>query len=325
MPALPKFQLLRPLKASDAVALRGQNPASRFLAGGTDLMPNMRRGLATPDVVIDLGNISELREMREADGTLRIGAGVTLATIANDPRVVARLPALAQAAVCVAGPTHRTMATLGGNLCLDTRCQYYNQSEPWREGIQYCMKLDGDICRVAKKSKRCWAAFSGDVAPALMVLGAQVDILGPTGLRRIPIQSLYRDDGMNWLTLTPDELVVAISVPFDDTLTSAYQKLRTRGSIDFAIAGVAVSLRRDRDAILDLRVACTGVSSAPFLIDGLQELSGKNLDEAARTTIAARIEDACRPMKTTLTDVLYRHDVIPVLTLRLLQGLWERV
>lgn len=325
MPTLPNFQLLRPLKASDAVALRGQNPASRFLAGGTDLLPNMRRGLATPDVLIDLGSVAELGEIGEADGALRIGAGVTLATIANDPRIAARLPALAQATECVAGPTHRTMATLGGNLCLDTRCQYYNQSQAWREGIQYCLKLDGDTCRVAKKSKRCWAAFSGEVAPALMVLGAEVEILGPAGLRRIPIQSLYRDDGMNWLNLAPDELLVAISVPFDDTRTSAYQKLRTRGSIDFALAGVAVSLRRDRDAILDLRVACTGVSSAPFLLDGLQELSGKNFDEAAWATVAARIEDACRPMKTTLTDVLYRHDVIPVLTLRLVRELWERV
>lgn len=325
MPTLPNFQLLRPLKAADAVALRSQNPASRFLAGGTDLMPNIRRGLATPNVVIDLGDIAELREIREQDGALRIGAGVTLATVASDPRIAARLPALAQAAFCVAGPTHRTMATLGGNLCLDTRCQYYNQSQAWREGIQYCMKLDGDTCRVAKKSKRCWAAFSGDVAPALMVLGAEVEILGPGGLRRIPIQSLYRDDGMNWLNLAPDELLAAISVPFDDTRTSAYQKLRTRGSIDFALAGVAVSLRRDRDAILDLRVACTGVSSAPFLIEGLQALSGKKFDDAAWATVAARIEDACRPMKTTLTDVLYRHDVIPVLTLRLVRELWERV
>jgi 4-hydroxybenzoyl-CoA reductase subunit beta len=325
MPTLPNFQLLRPLKASDAVALRGQYPASRFLAGGTDLLPNMRRGLATPDVVIDLGNVAELGEMGEEDGALRIGAGVTLATIATDPRVVARLPALAQAAACVAGPTHRDVATLGGNLCLDTRCQYYNQSEPWREGIQYCMKLAGDTCRVAKKSKRCWATFSGDVAPALMVLGAQVDILGTSGLRRIPIANLYRDDGMNWLTLAADELLVAVRVPLDGTRSSTYQKLRVRASMDFALAGVAVALRREGEAMLELRIAFTGVTSAPLLIDGLQDLIGKTLDETSMATIAARMEDACRPMKTALVDVLYRHDVIPVLTGRLLQQLWARV
>jgi 4-hydroxybenzoyl-CoA reductase subunit beta len=325
MPTLPNFQLRRPLKASDAVALRAQNPASRFLAGGTDLLPNIRRGLTTPDVVIDLGNVAELREMREVGSMLRIGAGVTLATIATDPQIAARLPALVQAAACVAGPTHRSMATLGGNLCLDTRCQYYNQSEPWREGIQYCMKLDGDTCRVAKKSKRCWAAFSGDVAPALMVLGAEVEILGPAGLRRIPIQSLYRDDGMNWLTLAPDELLVSVSVPLDDTRSSAYQKLRTRGSIDFPLAGVAVALRRHHEKVVDLRIACTGVTSAPLLIDGLEELAGKSIDAASMAAIAARIEDACRPMKTSVTDVLYRHDVIPVLAQRLLQQLWGGV
>jgi 4-hydroxybenzoyl-CoA reductase subunit beta len=325
MPTLPNFQLLRPLKSADAVALRGQNPASRFLAGGTDLLPNMRRGLAMPELVIDLGDVTELREMGEEDGALRIGSSVTLATIAADPRIAVRLPALAQAAACVAGPTHRSMATLGGNLCLDTRCQYYNQSEPWRAGIQYCMKLDGDTCRVAKKSKRCWASFCGDLAPALMVLGADVDILGPTGPRRIPVQNLYRDDGMNWLTLAADELLVAVRVPFDDTRSSAYQKLRVRGSIDFALAGVAVSLRRERDALVDLRIACTGVTSAPLLIDGLEELAGKPLDEAGIAIIASRIEDACRPMKTSVIDVLYRHDVIPVLAKRLLQELWARV
>ncbi len=324
MPTLPNFQLLRPLTSSDAVALGRQYPASCYLAGGTDLMPNMRRGLATPEVVIDLARVAELHELREDNGVLHIGAGVTLAALAADPRIAARLPALFQAAACVAGPTHRAMATIGGNLCLDTRCHYYNQSQFWREGIQFCMKLDGDTCRVAKKSKRCWAAFSGDVAPALMVLDAEVEILGANGLRRIAIEQLYRDDGMRWLTIAPDELLVSVRVPFDDTRASSYQKLRTRSSIDFAIAGVAVSLQRDGGAIVDLQVACTGVASAPFQIDGLQALAGQGFDAAAWATIAKRIEDTCRPMKTTLTDVLYRHDVIPVLTRRLLQGLWER-
>ena len=186
MNALPNFQYLRPATAADALRLRAANPASQYIAGGTDLLPNLRRGLASPAAVIDLGAIAELTEIAEQGNALRIGSGVSLARIAAHPAVTARLPALAQAAASVAGPTHRAAATLGGNLCLDTRCSYYNQSEAWRAGNNYCMKRDGDGCRVAKKSKRCYAAFSGDVAPALIALNTEVEILGADGSRRQP-------------------------------------------------------------------------------------------------------------------------------------------
>ena len=167
MSALPNFQLLRPTTAADAVALRAANAGSRYIAGGTDLLPNLRRGLVETSMVIDLGAIAELNRL-EFDGVaLHIGAGATLASIAGDATIRQRFAALAEAAEAVAGPTHRAAATLGGNLCLDTRCVYYNQSEFWRESNDYCMKLKGEGCRVAKKSKRCYAAFSGDVAPVL--------------------------------------------------------------------------------------------------------------------------------------------------------------
>jgi 4-hydroxybenzoyl-CoA reductase subunit beta len=194
---LPEFRLARPQDAATAVALRADNPGSRFLAGGTDLLPNIRRGLAAPAMLIDLRDVAELRAFAEHGNVMRIGAGVSLATIAGDARIRARLPALAQAAQAVAGPTHRYAATIGGNLCLDTRCQYYNQSESWREGIQYCMKIAGDVCRVAPKSSRCYAAFSGDVAPALLALDATVEVLSPRGVRRLPVAEFYRDDGMD--------------------------------------------------------------------------------------------------------------------------------
>ena len=325
MNALPNFQYLRPATAADALRLRAANPASQYIAGGTDLLPNLRRGLASPAAVIDLGAIAELTEIAEQGNALRIGSGVSLARIAAHPAVTARLPALAQAAASVAGPTHRAAATLGGNLCLDTRCSYYNQSEAWRAGNNYCMKRDGDGCRVAKKSKRCYAAFSGDVAPALIALNTEVEILGADGSRRQPLIELYRDDGMQWLTLAPGELVVAVTVPLDDAWRSAYEKVRVRGAIDFPLAGVAVALRREGGLLTGLRIALTGVSSQPLAIDGLNALLGKPLDAAALDAISEQADLANRSMKTTLVDVLYRRGVSLVLAKRLTQRLWDAV
>ena len=323
MAALSDFSLLRPTNAADAVRLRGEYPASRYLAGGTDLLPNMRRGLTTAEAIIDLGGIAELSELRVVDDALRVGAGVTLATLAADPVVQARLPALAQAAASVAGPTHRTAATLGGNLCLDTRCQYYNQSEPWRHAIQNCMKLAGDTCRVAPKSDRCWAAFSGDVAPALLVLNADVQILGAKGSRTLPISEFYRDDGMAWLALAADELLVSVRIPLTDGWVSAYEKLQVRGAIDFPLTGVAVALRRDNNLIGDLRIACTGVSSRPELIGGLADLAGKTLDDSALRILEREIKRGTQPMGTTLISLPYRRRVTPVLAKRLVRRLWD--
>jgi 4-hydroxybenzoyl-CoA reductase subunit beta len=317
--------MLRPATAADALRLRAANPASQYIAGGTDLLPNLRRGLASPAAVIDLGAIAELTEIAEQGNALRIGSGVSLARIAAHPAVTARLPALAQAAASVAGPTHRAAATLGGNLCLDTRCSYYNQSEAWRAGNNYCMKRDGDGCRVAKKSKRCYAAFSGDVAPALIALNTEVEILGADGSRRQPLIELYRDDGMQWLTLAPGELVVAVTVPLDDAWRSAYEKVRVRGAIDFPLAGVAVALRREGGLLTGLRIALTGVSSQPLAIDGLNALFGKPLDAAALDAISEQADLANRSMKTTLVDVLYRRGVSLVLAKRLTQRLWDAV
>ncbi|MBK9350924.1 MAG: 4-hydroxybenzoyl-CoA reductase subunit beta [Sulfuritalea sp.] len=325
MNALPNFQYLRPATAADALRLRAANPASQYIAGGTDLLPNLRRGLASPAAVIDLGAIAELTEIAEQGNALRIGSGVSLARIAAHPAVTARLPALAQAAASVAGPTHRAAASLGGNLCLDTRCSYYNQSEAWRAGNNYCMKRDGDGCRVAKKSKRCYAAFSGDVAPALIALNTEVEILGADGSRRQPLIELYRDDGMQWLTLAPGELVVAVTVPLDDAWRSAYEKVRVRGAIDFPLAGVAVALRREGGLLTGLRIALTGVSSQPLAIDGLNALFGKPLDAAALDAISEQADLANRSMKTTLVDVLYRRGVSLVLAKRLTQRLWDAV
>jgi 4-hydroxybenzoyl-CoA reductase subunit beta len=320
---MPDFQYLRPTTAADAVAMRAANASSRYIAGGTDLLPNIRRGLVETGVVIDLGGIAELTHIELDKDALRIGAGTTLAAIAGDAAIRARFTALAEAAEAVAGPTHRTAATLGGNLCLDTRCVYYNQSEFWRESNKYCMKLKGEGCRVAKKSKRCYAAFSGDIAPALIALAAEVEILGPKGSRRVASADFYRDDGMAWLTLAPDELLVGVHVPLHDGWTTSYEKIRVRGAIDFPLAGVAVALKRKGSSIDDLRIACTGVSSRPLAVEGLGDLAGKPLDAAALATITAQTEIAASAMRTTVVDMLYRRGVAPVLARRITERLWN--
>jgi 4-hydroxybenzoyl-CoA reductase subunit beta len=321
--SMPDFQYLRPTTAADAVAMRAANAASRYIAGGTDLLPNIRRGLVETGVVIDLGGIAELTHIELGKDGLRIGAGTTLAAIAGDAAIRARFTALAEAAEAVAGPTHRTAATLGGNLCLDTRCVYYNQSEFWRESNKYCMKLKGEGCRVAKKSKRCYAAFSGDVAPALIALAAEVEILGPKGSRRVASADFYRDDGMAWLTLAADELLVGVHIPLCDDWTTSYEKIRVRGAIDFPLAGVAVALKRKGSSIDDLRIACTGVSSRPLAVEGLGDLAGKPLDAAALATITAQTEIAASAMRTTVVDMLYRRGVAPVLARRITERLWN--
>ncbi|BAL22835.1 4-hydroxybenzoyl-CoA reductase subunit beta [Azoarcus sp. KH32C] len=323
MGALSEFRFFRPASAAEAVRLRAEHPASRFIAGGTDLLPNMRRGLVGAEVLIDLSAVDEIRDMRRDGDRLRIGAGVSLAAVAADPLVRERLPALAEAALAVAGPTHRVAATLGGNLCLETRCQYFNQSEHWRAANQFCMKLDGDTCRVAPKSSRCYAAFSGDVAPALLALGAEVELLGPQGVRRLPLTDFYVDDGMKWLALGTDELLVAVTVPLVEGRVGSYEKLRVRGAIDFPLAGVAVVLRREGEAIAEVRIACTGVSSRPEFLVGLDELVGKPLDDAAFAAIERAIKRGTQPMETTLMSVPYRRRTTPVLAKRLVRRLWD--
>jgi 4-hydroxybenzoyl-CoA reductase subunit beta len=321
MELLSQFTLLRPQSVADAVAARAANSGARFLAGGTDLLPNMRRGLLQPDTLIDLGGVAELRGIMQDGEMLRIGAGTTLEQLASDPQL-RDYPALAEAALAIAGPTHRAVGTVGGNLCLDTRCQFYNQSDSWREANNFCMKLAGDTCRVAPKSDRCYAAFSGDLAPALMVHGAVAEIAGPSGLRHSRLADIYADDGIAYLTLAPEEMLVAVRVPVVAGLLSGYQKIRVRGAIDFPLAGVAVALRCDNQQLLELRVAATGADSRPLLINGLDALCGIALDDAL-AQLDKLLRKQVGPMETTLTPAAYRRRVVPVLARRVIKRLLE--
>jgi len=311
-----EFRLAQPGTVKKAIAARLRHPGSRFIAGGTDLLVNMRRGIASPELLVDLSGIDELTEIKADGNGVTIGAGVTLAVLARDTAITSRYRALAQAAAAIAGPGHRIMATVGGNLCLDTRCIYYNQSEWWRGANAYCLKNRGNTCHVAPQGQRCHAAFSGDLAPALLVYGAEVDIAGPQGERRIPLSDLYVEDGKAHLALTEGELLVAIHLPAAPP-RSAYEKVRQRGAIDFPLAGVAVALTTSGTNLGSLRIALTGTNSRPFLLAGTEALAGRPVDDKLLQEIDRLVQKQVQPMRTTLASANYRRIAAAALARRL--------
>ncbi|HWC91538.1 MAG TPA: 4-hydroxybenzoyl-CoA reductase subunit beta [Pseudolabrys sp.] len=337
MDALPEFRVLSPATLAEALAARAANPGSMPLGGGTDLVVNIRRGIVAPPVLIDMNRVQELHTIRaDADG-LEIGASVRLSELAEHPGVNEHYPVLAQAAAHIAGPTQRNMGTVGGNLALDTRCIFYNQSEWWREANDHCLKTTGSICHVAPKSRGvCFATFSGDLAPALLTLGAEVDIAGPQGKRTIPLEQLYigfarqdvpvsetQGDGKFYLSLRPGEIVSAARAKNTPGLRSAYDKIRIRKSIEYPVAGVAVALRRDGKTLTDLRVAFTGTNPRPVLLAGTDKLCGGGIDERVIKGLDALVRDQIMPMKTTFTPGHYRRRVAGVLARRLVVRLFE--
>src|SRR6516164_7186948 len=321
--SLADFRIIHPTTVKDAIAARRQKPPSRFIAGGTDLIVNIRRGIVRPELLIDLSGIDELSEIRADGDGVTIGAGVTIATLASDPIIVGRYRAVAQAAEGIAGPGHRVMGTVGGNLCLDTRCIYYNQSEWWRAANHHCLKTTGTVCHVAPKSRGvCFATFSGDVAPALLTLDALVDLIGPDGRRTLPLNSLYigyarqkqpitatHGDGKYYLALRPGEFVAAVRAANTPGLRSAYDKIRIRRSIEYPVAGVAVALTREGDVLARLRVAFTGTNPRPVLLTGTEKLCGGCLDDRVFHALDDLVRDQIMAMKTTFTPGHYRRRV----------------
>jgi len=333
MEALPELALVRPGSLAEAVAARTADPAAQPLGGGTDLVVNIRRGIVAPSTLIDMTGIAELREIRAGPRGLEIGASVRLEELAQHPEVRRHFAVVAQAAASIAGPTHRTMGTVGGNLCLDTRCIFYNQSHWWRAANNHCLKTVGDVCHVAPKSRGvCFATFSGDLAPALMTLGAEVDVAGPAGRRSLPLRDLYigdarhdgsgRGDGKRYLALGPGELVVAVRARAEPGLRQAYDKIRIRRSIEYPVAGVAVALRREGDALADLRVAITGTNPRPVLLEGTAGLCGRPLDERVLKGLDGLVREQVMSMKTTFTPGHYRRRVAGVLARRLVARLY---
>jgi len=322
MEVLPDFKLHRPTSLAEALEARGSVAEARYISGGTDLMANLRRGLSPTENLIDLTGVAELQSLEVTAEGLRIGSAVTLAAIAEHADIQRDYAALAMAAQAVAGPTHREVATIGGNICLDTRCFFYNQSQWWRDSNDGCMKYEGTICHVVPTSKRCYAAYSGDVAPALLVLGAEVEVAGPEGTRRLPLADLFNDDGIDYLTLTEGELVTAVHVP-TGSAQSAYAKLRIRGSIDFPLAGIALSLAVVDGKISTLEAAVTGTTSIPVAISGLDDFIGSDFDDDDLDAFAKLVQKQIAPLHTTTTQPQYRRRAVTAMARRLARELKE--
>ena len=321
---MTSFVLRSPKSAADAVAMLAANPQARAIGGGTDLVPNLRRGIGAPDQLIDLSGIDELQYLQRVGQGWVIGAGVTLQHLASNCEVQSELPVLSQAAAAVAGPGHRTVATLGGNLCVDTRCVFYNQSEWWRQSNHYCLKLGGDTCHVAPQGSHCHAAWSGDLAPALIALDASVDILGCAGPRNLPLNDFYVDDGAKPLTLLPGELVTGVRIPAQpEGMRCGYRKARVRAAMDFPLAGVAARVVVAQDVIADLRVALTGTNSRPFLLEGTQALCTKTVTPELLSALGKLVQKQVSPMRTSVTGSNYRRQVASVLAQRLVRELLE--
>jgi 4-hydroxybenzoyl-CoA reductase subunit beta len=337
MDALSAFQLVRPATLDEVLQARVRHPDGRLMGGGTDLLVNIRRGIVAPPTLIDISDVEELRALRADEHAIEIGAAVTLAELAAHPQVVSHYPVLAQAAAHIAGPTHRNMGTVGGNLCLDTRCLFYNQSEWWRSANHHCLKTTGDICHVAPKSRGiCFATFSGDLAPALMTLGAEVDLAGPAGARTVPLPGIYigyarqdqpiteaQGDGKYYLSLRPGELITAVRARNAPGLRSGYDKIRIRRSIEYPVTGVAVALRREGDILVELRVAFTGTNPRPVLLEGTSRLCGGPLHERVLSGLDGLVRDQVMSMKTTFTPGHYRRRVAGVLARRLVTRLFD--
>jgi 4-hydroxybenzoyl-CoA reductase subunit beta len=316
------FALARPATLVEAALLLAADKRARVLAGGTDLLPNLRDGIGAPSVLVDLGAIDGMDVIDVTTDGTTIGAGVTLAQLASDAKLARALPILAEAALSIAGPGHRTVATIGGNLCLDTRCVFYNQSAWWRRANDYCLKYGGETCHVAPQGNHCHAAFSGDLAPALLVLGADVEIAGPRGTRRMPLAELYADDGAAHLTLAPGDIVAAVHVPPQPADAHAgYRKARARGAIDFPLAGVAARVRVRDGVVAELHVGLTGTNPRPFLLEGTAEFAGSPFDDAAQAQLGKLVRQQASPMRTTVTASNYRRQAAAVLAQRLVRDL----
>lgn len=317
---MPRLQVTHPRSIEDAIDLRRARPDSQFVAGGTDLLVNMRHGIRQPRVLIDLSRLDEMAAIRIGNEGARIGAGVTIAQLAGDSTIAARYRAVTEAAEKIAAPGHRAIGTVGGNLCLDTRCIYYNQSAWWRGANRFCLKHLGETCHVAPQGQRCHAAFTGDLAPAFLVLGAEVEIAGAVGRRRVALSDLYIEDGRRHLALADDELVLAVHLPAVAP-PSTYAKVRLRGAIDYPLAGVAVALATAGRMVASLRIAVTGTNSRPFLLEGTEALHGRPLDERALQTIDRLVQKQVQPMRTTIVSAHYRRLAAAALARRLTASL----
>ncbi|MGZ6144277.1 MAG: FAD binding domain-containing protein [Myxococcales bacterium] len=310
------MEVLRPSSVDEAVALLKANPGARVLAGGTDIVPNLKYGMYdTPHLVSLRGLSKELRYVSFDNGDLRIGALCTIDQLARDPRMP---PALADACAQIAGPQLRRMGTLGGNLCLDTRCVYINQSYFWRSALGFCLKKDGTVCHVVAGGQRCVAAASNDTAPVLLALGASVRIVSPRGSRAVALKDFYVADGIHNTALEPDELLTEVRIPAAAIAKrQAFAKLRTRAAIDFPSLNMAIALEAEKGALRSVSLAVGALAARPALIKGLDDLAGAKADARLAEELARRAQKQCKPLTNIGVDPSWRREILPVLVRRM--------
>ncbi len=319
---LPSFTYRQPKTLAEALRMKvDAGPDGMFVAGGTDLYPNMKRRHQEPRTVLSLMAIPQLAKLEGWN----VGTCITLSTLSHVPTFQRSHSALTNAAALVSTPLLRNMGTLGGNLCLDTRCNYYNQSYEWRKAIDFCMKKDGAICWVAPSSPRCWAVSSSDVAPVMVAIGAEYRLVGPQGERVVPAGRFYQNDGINYLTKQPDEILAEVRLPAPDGWDAVYHKLRRRGSFDFPVLGVAAWIKWNGKKVGEARIVLGGVASWPQVIP---EAAAVLKDAALTDEVIADAADAAyrpsKPMDNTDFDLSWRKQMTRVYVTRALEELRER-
>ncbi|MGH9776224.1 MAG: FAD binding domain-containing protein [Candidatus Acidiferrales bacterium] len=322
------FEIIRPRSIEAAVrVLADFGHDAMVIAGGTDVVPNLQMKLFSPRVLVDIKPLRNLSGIKFSPREgLRIGATTTLTHIAESPIVRENFPVLASAVATIAGPLQRNMGTLGGNLCLETRCRWYNQSEFWRKSLGGCLKKDGPVCHVAPGGKFCWAVWSGDSAPALLTLDAEVEIVGPRGERRVPLEQFYKNDGMDRIALGDDEILAAIHVPARAAgRRGVYEKLRVRESIDYPLAGVAIALDVDVHGICrEAKVALSAVNPAPLLVTRAREmLVGQSYSRELIERVARESIRTAKPLTTSASTPVYRREMARLFTRRALEKTWK--
>jgi 4-hydroxybenzoyl-CoA reductase subunit beta len=325
MMRLPAFRYLAPKSLAEATRMIADaGPDGMLVSGGTDLYPNMKRLQFDPRILVGLRQLPELHGVSgDPQRGMRIGAATALSQIGLHPAIRARYPALATAAAGVATPQIRHMGTIGGNLCVDTRCNYYNQSYEWRRAIGFCMKRDGGGCLVAPGSARCVAVSSSDTAPVMIALGALVVLTGPEGERTVPASALFRDDGIAYLTKRPEEILSAVVLPPVDGLRSSYWKLRRRGSFDFPILGVAAAARLGKDGTcLEAKIVLGAVSPQPVdAVDAARLLRGRKITPELVEEAAVSAYGPAKPLDNTDLTLAYRKRMTRVFVSRALREL----
>lgn len=318
------FDVVQAKDPADAVALWHNNDAAMYIAGGTDLLPNLKHRLASPKLLVGISGALP-RGVSEVDGELVIGAATTLAALSR----AGELPMLAHAAGQVAGPQLRNMGTIGGNILLDTRCLFLNQSEFWRKSLGYCLKVEGTWCHVVGGPKTCVATQSSDCVPALLVLNARIRLLGPTGTRELALTDLFRFNGMDHLTIAPGELLTHVVVPKPSaSFRGSYDKLRTRGAIDFPQLGVAVggefSGTGEACVATDLRVVLGAINPQPRAIKGIDAFNGRPLTDGVLDELGALVQKRARPQASVHGEPSWRRAMARITTIRAFRSLRDQ-